>query len=281
MRKIRQLDKYLKTCIKFYKNGWSINKIADKYNVSQWVVRGLFERNNFPLRKPGDTLKLPIDDYFFDDINTENKAYWLGFLMTDGNVCGTMIGMSLCLKDLTHIQKYKKVLRSKHKIYCEHAFDRRTGSTHHKCSLKFRSPHMVTSLQKWGVIPRKTSFETLPILSHDLIRHFIRGAIDGDGCISSHLPKSGKTPLYQIYLCSSSQRFIQQVSTYINWIFGKVLGRISTVKSTGHKTMYYLHYGGNQQAYKISHWLYSDCKTKLTRKYKRYLKLCKVVNKSS
>ena len=42
---------------------------------------------------------------------------------------------------------------------------------------------MATDLAKYGIIPRKTGHEFLPIdeIPDNLIRHFIRGFFDGDG----------------------------------------------------------------------------------------------------
>jgi len=49
----------------------------------------------------------------FDNIDTEEKAYWLGFLYADGWVSskGNTVGLTLALKDIEHLKKYNNFLR--------------------------------------------------------------------------------------------------------------------------------------------------------------------------
>ena len=47
---------------------------------------------------------------YFDKINTEEKAYWLGFLYADGSISSKedKIELGLAEKDLHHIEKFKQ-----------------------------------------------------------------------------------------------------------------------------------------------------------------------------
>ena len=49
---------------------------------------------------------------FFQQIDTEEKAYWLGFLFADGYVSskGNFIGLNISLKDIDHLKKYNTTL---------------------------------------------------------------------------------------------------------------------------------------------------------------------------
>ena len=49
---------------------------------TQFVKRILVEANVYEGCRQGH----PIDEHFFDEINTPQKAYWLGFLYADGTV---------------------------------------------------------------------------------------------------------------------------------------------------------------------------------------------------
>lgn len=57
------------------------------------------------------TRKYIVDDVF-EKIDTEEKAYWLGFLFADGYV-GTndnSVGLGLAIKDIEHVKKFKKFI---------------------------------------------------------------------------------------------------------------------------------------------------------------------------
>ncbi|MBU5669614.1 hypothetical protein KQI68_07145 [Peptoniphilus sp. MSJ-1] len=58
-------------------------EIADKLNVSYTHVQRIVAKN-CSYKKPQRQRKIKIDDSFFDNINNEEKAYWLGFFSADG-----------------------------------------------------------------------------------------------------------------------------------------------------------------------------------------------------
>src|SRR6202012_252825 len=69
-----------------------------------------------PVPRPGGRRIYALDDYFFDVIDTEAKAYWLGFITADGCVRAGVIsngwqrhGLSVKLKasDSGHLEKLK------------------------------------------------------------------------------------------------------------------------------------------------------------------------------
>ena len=58
----------------------------------------------------------PFDKHFFDVIDTEEKAYWLGFIYADGYVTKTVFGIKLKDSDTCHLEKLKSALKSEHSI---------------------------------------------------------------------------------------------------------------------------------------------------------------------
>lgn len=72
---------------------------------------------------------------FFENIDSEEKAYFLGFLMADGNVyvrkqSQPCIRLEISVKDLEILERFKMVIESKNSI----CFDKRNC-----CSLKVHS----------------------------------------------------------------------------------------------------------------------------------------------
>lgn len=56
--------------------------------------------------------------YIFENIDNEEKAYWLGFLYADGSVGSTdyRVELGLAEKDLEHIKKFKNFIGLDNKI---------------------------------------------------------------------------------------------------------------------------------------------------------------------
>src|SRR5690554_4042413 len=66
---------------KEYSSGESSEKIAKKYSLDGGTVRRIVKRLGGEIRPAEENKrKYPINHDFFDEINTEEKAYFLGFL---------------------------------------------------------------------------------------------------------------------------------------------------------------------------------------------------------
>jgi len=105
-----------------------------------------------------------VNEKFFDVIDTESKAYWLGFLYADGHPARGAIMLGLASADADHVERFKQAIGSSHAI-------RRTervtsiGVCSTLLSNKFRA------MRAESFIPAKH------------VNHFVRGVFDGDGCI--------------------------------------------------------------------------------------------------
>lgn len=113
---------------------------------------------------------------FFHVIDTEEKAYWLGFLAADGCITtGHRVVLDLAVKDKNHLYKLKHALQAEQNVSA--------NQEHASCSFTIRSAQMVEDLAKHGVHPRKTHTTFAPELASFLQSHYWRGVFDGDGCI--------------------------------------------------------------------------------------------------
>lgn len=129
----------------------------------------------------------PFDNrHMFKEIDTESKAYWLGFLSADGWVSAKendyKIELTLAKKDRGHLEKFKGFIGLENEIR-----DRVVANKYYSSRFSFRSPEMKNDLIAAGCTPQKTftlKFPTENIVPTELMRHYVRGYLDGDGWIS-------------------------------------------------------------------------------------------------
>lgn len=125
-----------------------------------------------------------LDDSFFDIIDTEAKAYWLGFITADGCVRdnGRHYTLQVKLKqsDAGHLAKLQADLGSDRPLYLAE----KRGVAGASAMLAVSSKHLVRSLEALGVTPRKSQTAQPWLGAPDLMRHYWRGMFDGDGSIS-------------------------------------------------------------------------------------------------
>jgi intein-encoded DNA endonuclease-like protein len=183
--------------INLYKQGSSIPEIMGMLNMpsKRRYISKILKENKITRTHDSCKISLQRKRGFFKTIDTEEKAYWLGFLYADGCVHsnGNRICIGLSKKDKEHIEKFKEVLK----------LDNKTINLPQKDAVRvsFRDKQMHADLIKQGCVPRKSLILKPPEnIPENLIRHFIRGLFDGDGCIysirknkSTHLNRYGFT----------------------------------------------------------------------------------------
>ena len=123
------------------------------------------------------------EDYF-EIIDTEDKAYWLGFLYADGCVSkdGKQTVLGLANEDVDHIKLFNKCIKSTYEI--THPDNNRYSR------LTITKKKFTENLINKGCVPAKSlilKFPTEEQVPKKLLKHFIRGYFDGDGCLSTIL----------------------------------------------------------------------------------------------
>jgi hypothetical protein len=191
------------------KNGLSIRKLMKKYDIkTNMTVFAIIKRNGRD-HIIGNK-KYQVNEKYFEDIDTEEKAYWLGFLYADGYVRihkGRSGELRLKLKrtDKHHIEKFNLCLSSNYPVKDG------TSTVHNVKSfnsfLSIYNTKMVKDLMNIGCVNKKSFIVEMPNIYEDLIRHFIRGYFDGDGWFS--VRSNFQSPNFGI--CSGSEKIIKQI----------------------------------------------------------------------
>lgn len=113
-----ELDKYKFEIINLYiDQKLSCSKIAYKLGCSLCGIYDALKRWKVSTRNLRDShLVYSVNDDYFSEIDTEEKAYWLGFIYADGYVTGSKLGITIANLDRMHLEKFKKCIGSDYKI---------------------------------------------------------------------------------------------------------------------------------------------------------------------
>lgn len=204
-------------------------------------------------------------------------AYVLGYFSADGGMfinSGGSKYIQFVSVDYDLLEKVKRVMASKHKIYLKAKGNKNCKNAY---LLEPGSKEMYGDLLKLGFIPRKEKRLKLPRIPKQYFNHFIRGFFDGDGCISyGFYKKRGRNKkTFTISACfvSSSKKFLKDLSGKLN-IYAKMSFRCIT-KHTG---SYKLSYSKND-AIKLFRYMYKNTKNGLflERKFVKFQEIFKIL----
>jgi hypothetical protein len=203
--------------------------------------------------------KFHFNQRYFEKIDTEQKAYILGFLAADGNVnpdkYGCEIRIVLHPKDTDLLEKINQEWESTYVVVDHHLgiYSGFPGSSKLQRKLSVRSRLMQTDLLKYGIIPNKTNSIRFPKLPDHLDRHFLRGFLEGDGYINHEA--FGWTSNH--LMCNDVQ-WICIKHGFLELKKYKIKPLSSTVRGTP------VHLD-------IIKWIYQDSKFHMNRKYEQYI----------
>jgi hypothetical protein len=231
---------------KGYENGLSTYALAKRYNVSPSSINRLLKNRGVVLRGPKKHI-YNVD--YFKDINTPDKAYWLGLLYADGYV--HKYGLTLKLIDRDHIEKFRCTLASDHPIEEDHKNENTVYI------LRVSDVALPPKLAVHGLVNKKSFRLVFPNLHCDLVSHFVRGYFDGDGHVCC--AENGQ---WQIGFTSLSGDFLADIQRWFD-----LSGSLNQTK----KGCWQLSYNGNGVVPKVAAKIVGE--PYLTRKYMKIKKV--------
>jgi len=163
--------------------------------------------------------KNSYNDDYFQEINTPDKAYWLGFIWADGYIYESSkqrrLRITLGIKDKCHLQKFKESLEGDMDI--KHDLVDSFGSIRECCYIDVNCSRLCDDLIKHGMTHYKESRKELPSISNELIPHFLRGLIDADGSIQI-LKTNYKEKIYETLTISfvGNNELLIAIRSYLN-----------------------------------------------------------------
>lgn len=247
------IDKYLN-------ENYTLKQLGRQFGCSYGSIRNLLNKHHVNTR--GNKQGYPRNEFIFMNIDTAEKAYWLGFLYADGCVHSGNNEISVNITDQEHVIKFKNFLGAKNHRITE-TKDTRWENAKPLYQFSIKDTQIHSDLIHWGCIPNKTlALEKIPNIPRDYISHFIRGYFDGDG--SLHYLQN--TNNYRISFTSGSKKFLEDIQKELD-VTNLSLGHSNNTNT------YQLQISGRRQVERILNYIYQDSNEniRLNRKYDSYL----------
>lgn len=253
---------YENLAFEYQTTGISLTKLAEREEVSRQTLSKKFKELGINIINQQNRCK--FNNTIFDVIDTEEKAYWLGFIYADGYIGSTPLEknkksvynfeISLKLSDVNHLKKFKNFVR----------YEKEVTIDSFRCRIMFANKHFWNTLNNYGCTPRKSLTLQFPneniFKDKCLVRHFIRGYFDGDGCLTRHVYVNTVSPSVSII---GTNNFLSNIIKYSG-----IEGNFRHDSRHSEETLI-LEYN-KDNGIKFINYIYNDSNISLDRKYKLY-----------
>lgn len=249
MPRLRE-DRYEKI-ISDYLSGMTQKQVGIENGVGRDAVGNILRKFCVPTREYTGSRSVARREwewntYFFDEF-THVTAYWAGFLIADGNITdkGNVMALVIQEKDLNHLEKFcYHIGLSTDAIYKDKKW--RAYGIH------LNYENLGHQLLKWGIGPRKSKKFFVPNFPVDLLPHFLRGWIDGDGSVYRYGRSS------RIVVSSGNKESLEWFSDALRFLgYDGNIG-VKRTSSKIYPNNYYLYIGGANQVSNVCDLLLVD-----------------------
>jgi len=250
------LKSRLSEVIELFTGGMNCGAIGRKLGYSGSQVYLLLNKHGFDTPKA----KYDVDETFFDKIDTQEKAYVLGWFYSDGNVMPSgQIRICLCEKDVEILRHIRDIMKYTGPLYNKKA----RNSSLPQVELCINRQVLCKQLIKLGCVPNKSlklKFPTEEQLPKYLHSHFVRGYFDGDGSVCRDVSIVG------------SLDFINTLKNILPCQITNIYPRYKDrdARLTAHQ----LHICRQSEVKKFYHWLYCEATIWLPRKRNKFPHRC-------
>lgn len=238
-----------------YQKGLNSVQIAKQLNISPVSVRWHYKKLELKAQNKIEAArKYEVAHDYFENVNSEDKAYILGLLYADGcnyisskevKIILELIDKDIVFKINNIIQPTKPVI---HKI-------RNTKDTYRIC---FQSRKMSQDLLKLGMTSNKSLNLTFPIIIEELYPHFIRGFFDGDGGVYVN-----KHTISVSFI--SNEEFLIALQ---NILISLGINKTKILKNTKSSAKYFA-FSAKKDIEIFRNWLYKDANLYIQRKHNK------------
>lgn len=265
-----------------YINGESSVKIGKRYGVSHKPILKELHNMGIEVNQKKFVRKYKLNESFFDNIDTPNKAYIMGLLHSDGsnNINKSTISISLQEDDKDILEQIRLEVNSEKPLeYLDYSDKHDFGYTYkNQYRLLLFSKHMCEELNNKGITPNKSLTIGFPNwLNTNLIPHYVRGVYDGDGSIYRSYRNDNNLPI--TVTITATESFCKVLKDICKKELNISAGIYDASCHNGITKVFTL--SGRNIAKKFLDWIYQDADLFLQRKYDRYCKYYNINNSLS
>ena len=216
-----------------------------------------------------------LNHFKFNIIDSEPKAYWLGFLFADCGIKDNGLQLHLGKKDKDHVEKFKSFIETNKEIHEYKKFH--NNQFYYTYSLSIFSKQLVGDLKRLGCIYPKMKREFPKELNKEFWSHFLRGLFDGDGCIFKEKQKKYRFGIFFI----GTKAIIDIIQPILEQICNGKGGIQKCDGTNPDHQMYNLRFGRRNEIQLIGEYLYNNATIYLERKKKIYNELLQSIKDHS
>lgn len=271
---LTQKDKEL--IIEEYKNGKTCVDIYEEYFKTYFASSTMIERvvKSAGISKGKYIKPVALNENYFETIDNERKAYWLGMLLADGSVIkrsnnSYRIKLELKVEDKYIIEEFAKDIESDLKVK-DYKYKYKDGKVKHNAMFTVASTKMANDLSKYGIVPKKTFKDNhIPNVPDEHLNHFIRGYFDGDGGITLVKPKDQNIHRATISFCADKTLSNELENFLLNKL--NIISKTTDMKKYGHNILS-VRFGRNEYIERFYNYIYKDATIYLQRKKEKFEK---------
>ena len=262
-----------------YLNGLGIWSLKKQYGITATTVKNILKENNVRVRGYDEYnyRRFTLDETCLDQIDSELKAYYLGFFFADGcNYYETSyknnlnrITIRILNTDRSILESFAKNLYKTNKEVTVIPRSQKNDKWQDIASLEIQSKRISKALHEFGATSNKSLTLQFPTcIPDELMNHFLRGYFDGDGFISDYESKPGSRPRFSVI---GNKEFMEGFQDVLVKNTGLNVNKLMTKPKI--PTIRILEYGGTNVVKTIREYLYKDATIFLERKKQRFDKI--------
>lgn len=266
--------KKLRDAAEFYVDNYGqidYHDVVDRFSIERFVFKHYLEKwyPDYPIFR-----YVGYNQLVFDSIDTEEKAYWLGFLYADGCIekrkNSYRFEISVADKDKEHLDKFAKFIDYKREIHTKNP--KFKGQIKPQKRITLSGKHFYDTLNSLGCTPNKSLILCFPSESifkdKSLIRHFIRGYFDGDGCIGIYNRASSTRPMYNLL---GTEEFLSELNKYT-----PISRKVVSCNTPNFPSKAFRIQAVNREAFAFLFYIYHNSTIYLNRKFDKYQDICRL-----